>query len=273
MGSLIYAKSGSTLTLESARFAHGYIAPQDGQVYYHTTDHLGSVRAITNMQGSVVERNGYYPFGSETALGSSYPKLLDNRMKFNGKEVQTTGNLGLLDYGARMYDPAIGRWTAQDPLAEEMYNLSPYRFSLNDPINYVDPNGLFESRKDARKYRREHDDVSGRISKNEDGSFSIINNNEGVIYTRTNQTESLVVDEEGVERAALVTPYTNNENPIIQGIYNAQNIFLNHPVTQITCISLFGLTTVGIVSQISVLDVNRYKTFNCRLPLFWTAYN
>ena len=99
MGSLIYAKSGSTLTLESARFAHGYIAPQDGQVYYHTTDHLGSIRAITNIQGSVVERNGYYPFGSETALGSSYPKLLDNRMKFNGKEVQTTGNLGLLDYG------------------------------------------------------------------------------------------------------------------------------------------------------------------------------
>ena len=142
MGSLIYAKSGSTLTLESARFAHGYIAPQDGQVYYHTTDHLGSVRAITNLQGSVVERNGYYPFGSETALGSSYPKLLDNRMKFNGKEVQTTGNLGLLDYGARMYDPAIGRWTAQDPLGEEMYNLTPYRFSLNNPISVIDFMGL-----------------------------------------------------------------------------------------------------------------------------------
>ena len=70
-----------------------------------------------------VERNGYYLFGSETALGSSYPKLLDNRMKFNGKEVQTTGNLGLLDYGARMYDPAIGRWTAQDPLSEKYFNL------------------------------------------------------------------------------------------------------------------------------------------------------
>lgn len=54
MGSLIYAKSGSTLTLESARFAHGYIAPQDGQVYYHTTDHLGSVRAITN--GRIINR-------------------------------------------------------------------------------------------------------------------------------------------------------------------------------------------------------------------------
>ena len=141
MGSLIYAKSGSTLTLESARFAHGYIAPQDGQVYYHTTDHLGSVRAITNMQGSVVERNGYYPFGSETALGSSYPKLLDNRMKFNGKEVQTIGNLGLLDYGARMYDPAIGRWTAQDPLSEKYYSWSQYNYCVNNPVMFVDPDG------------------------------------------------------------------------------------------------------------------------------------
>ena len=141
MGSLIYAKSGSTLTLESARFAHGYIAPQDGQVYYHTTDHLGSVRAITNMQGSVVERNGYYPFGSETALGSSYPKLLDNRMKFNGKEVQTTGNLGLLDYGARMYDPAIGRWTAQNPLSEKYYSFSAYNYCVKNPVMFVDPDG------------------------------------------------------------------------------------------------------------------------------------
>ena len=141
MGSLIYAKSGSTLTLESARFAHGYIAPQDGQVYYHTTDHLGSVRAITNMQGSVVERNGYYPFGSETALGSSYPKLLDNRMKFNGKEVQTIGNLGLLDYGARMYDPAIGRWTAQDPLSEKYYSWSQYNYCVNNPVMFVDLDG------------------------------------------------------------------------------------------------------------------------------------
>ena len=141
MGSLIYAKSGSTLTLESARFAHGYIAPQDGQVYYHTTDHLGSVRAITNMQGSVVERNGYYPFGSETALGSSYPKLLDNRMKFNGKEEQTIGNLGLLDYGARMYDPAIGRWTAQDPLSEKYYSFSAYNYCVNNPVMFVDLDG------------------------------------------------------------------------------------------------------------------------------------
>ncbi len=141
IGSLIYAKSGSTLTLESAMFAHGYIAPQDGQVYYHTTDHLGSIRAITNIQGSVVERNGYYPFGSETALGSSYPKLLDNRMKFNGKGEQTLGSLDLLDYGARMYDPAIGRWTAQDPLSEKYYSFSAYNYCVNNPVMFVDPDG------------------------------------------------------------------------------------------------------------------------------------
>ena len=95
------------------------------------------------MQGSVVERNGYYPFWSETALGSSYPKLLDNRMKFNGKEVQTTGNLGLLDYGARMYDPAIGRWTAQDPLSEKYYSWSQYNYCGANPVIRIDSEGKF----------------------------------------------------------------------------------------------------------------------------------
>ena len=104
---------------------------------------LGAVTYSFSADGIkvVVERNGYYPFGSETALGSSYPKLLDNRMKFNGKEVQTTGNLGLLDYGARMYDPAIGRWTAQDPLSEKYYSFSAYNYCVNNPVMFVDLDG------------------------------------------------------------------------------------------------------------------------------------
>ncbi|MBR5597667.1 MAG: hypothetical protein IKW30_09715, partial [Lachnospiraceae bacterium] len=48
---------------------------------------------------------------------------MTNRHKFNGKEEQTTGSLGYLDYGARMYDPQTARWLTQDPLAEKMYSL------------------------------------------------------------------------------------------------------------------------------------------------------
>ena len=55
--------------------------------------------------------------------------------------MQTTGNLGLLDYWARMYDPAIGRWTAQDPLSEKYYSFSAYNYCVNNPVMFVDPDG------------------------------------------------------------------------------------------------------------------------------------
>ena len=49
--------------------------------------------------------------------------------------------LGLLDYGARMYDPAIGRWTAQDPLSEKYYSFSAYNYCVNNPVMFVDLDG------------------------------------------------------------------------------------------------------------------------------------
>ena len=60
---------------------------------------------------------------------------------FNGKEEQTTGNLGYLDYGARMYDNVTGRWFEQDPLAEKYYSYSPYSYCGNNPVTNIDPDG------------------------------------------------------------------------------------------------------------------------------------
>lgn len=65
----------------------------------------------------------------------------ENRFLFNGKEQQVTGNLGLLDYGARMYDPEIARWSTIDPLAEKHPGSSPYMYVGNNPIAFIDPNG------------------------------------------------------------------------------------------------------------------------------------
>jgi RHS repeat-associated protein len=64
-----------------------------------------------------------------------------NRYRYNGKEEQVTGSIGLTDYGARFYDNTLPRWTTPDPLAEKYYSISPYAFCNNNPVNFVDPDG------------------------------------------------------------------------------------------------------------------------------------
>lgn len=131
----------SWITPHSARaFPENHLSESKKYVpVYYVCDHLGSPRSLIDHTGELMVLRNYYPFG-KTWRRSTEPVYYDY-YHFNGKEQQTVGDAGLLDYGARFYDPDIARWLTQDPQADETFNVSPYTYCANNPIKYIDPNG------------------------------------------------------------------------------------------------------------------------------------
>lgn len=113
-------------------------------LYWYHPDYLGHVEFLTDRWGKPYQYFRYTPFGENMInerVGSSYRN--NSRWRFNGKEYDAeTGNYY---YGARYYDPSNSMaWLSVDPLASEAPDWTPYRFSFNNPINFVDPTGLLE---------------------------------------------------------------------------------------------------------------------------------
>ncbi len=117
---------------------------------YNLKDHLGNTRVTFTGHGygrpEVNLLTSYDPYGLVTSQTSFYPTgASKNKLLYNGKEFQDDvlagSKIDWFDYGARMYDPAIGRWSVIDNKAEKYFSLTPYCYAGDNPIRYIDPDG------------------------------------------------------------------------------------------------------------------------------------
>jgi RHS repeat-associated protein len=104
-------------------------------VRYNLEDHLGTSCVELDGDGTLINREEYYPFG-DTCFGAFGKK----RYRYVGKE--RDGESGLYYYGARYYAAWVGRFVSVDPLAASYAHLNPYNYAGNKPIGDLDVDGM-----------------------------------------------------------------------------------------------------------------------------------
>jgi RHS repeat-associated protein len=120
-----------------SRFVPGGMV-RGGVTYRILTDHLGSPRLVVNAStGEVVQRMDFDEFGN--VLQDTNPGF----QPFGFAGGLWDADTGLVRFGARDYDPVVGRWTAKDPISFAGGDTNLYGYVLNDPVNSIDPSGLF----------------------------------------------------------------------------------------------------------------------------------
>jgi RHS repeat-associated protein len=95
----------------------------------------------------MLERSGNRDFlGLIADIGSTYTNFANNKVAqpylFNNKEYMPDLAIDIYDFGARPYDPSGNHFWTQDPMAELYYQMSPYAHCANNPIIYIDPDGM-----------------------------------------------------------------------------------------------------------------------------------
>jgi len=125
-----------TCTATEPGYVEVFVATESGEEVYFDD------MAVSTATSIIVQDNSYDPWGLNL-VGIHKDGNPDHKFQYNGKEKQTELGLNWMDYGARMYDAQLGRFNTIDPLADLSRRWSPYSYALNNPLRFIDLDGMY----------------------------------------------------------------------------------------------------------------------------------
>ncbi|MES2662736.1 MAG: RHS repeat-associated core domain-containing protein [Pseudomonadota bacterium] len=161
---------------------------------YAYKDHLGNTRlSFAKENGGLVVKDiaDFDPWGIQLQTGSYAGP--DNRWRLQGKEKESTFGLNRISFGARTYNPTIGRFDSVDPLAKNHLNESVYSYAGNNPVLNIDPDGQdwYEYNENAiwrSGNDKEYKSESGDIYKNVGANYTMTFGNTSYSYEQNSMT-------------------------------------------------------------------------------------
>jgi len=219
---------------DNSSTAIGFIQTEEGKAVpngttnydynYYLGDNLGNTRVTFGAKTAaaiVYQQDDYYPFGLEILRTSPTPNP-KNEYLYNKKELQE--DFTEYDYGARFYDPVIARWTSVDPKADSNRRWSPYRYGYDNPLRFVDPDGMEEKPGDlfktiadaAEDFGKYYNGSSIQTNREYNSAIYAVQTESGTMYTYTPSDPQYEASS-----SAAIPPPDANGNPGTVGIVHS----------------------------------------------------